>query len=54
MDENRDEEDFLTESATLSLITSSEKSGSTINTTWVIILEILLLVRQSTSICLHL
>lgn len=44
MDDNHEEDEFLTESATLSLVASTEPNRKTINTTWVIIVEIVLLV----------
>ncbi|XP_045210329.2 transmembrane protein 192-like [Mercenaria mercenaria] len=38
----KEDEDFMTESATLSLVVSTEQTGKTINTTWIIFVEIVL------------
>ena len=47
MDDQRDDEDFLSDSTTLSLVVNPGQTGQNINTTFVIVIEILLLVRFS-------
>ncbi|KAL4229277.1 hypothetical protein ACF0H5_012317 [Mactra antiquata] len=43
-EEQKDDDELLTDSATLSLVVSMEQSGRKINTTWIIAVEIVLLI----------